>query len=369
MFKVLPHDDVPLQWWYEQYQQNRIELHPPYQRRSGIWSRWKQAHLIDSVINEFDIPKFYIADFTRFPRSPLNTTKKPYAVIDGKQRLQALFDYMDDKFALNSSATFEDSSSAKVGGLTYSELSAKYPAAAQRIANFVPAVMDVVTDEEDRLEEMFVRLNSGEHTTGAEKRNSMPGPVPAIIRELSVHPFFQRKIKFDRKRMQEYNLVAKLLLIELKGRFVDTKAKNLDELARSADKELKAAASDEERAHIAEQWMLTQTKVFEVLEHMTLVFQDSDSLLANQGPIPIYYWLIRNAKHRHLQHVRPFLLMFTSAVKDNLHVQRRDPESADQRQALYYTMGRTTNDQQSLIGRYEILQDEFGKYLASRLDA
>jgi hypothetical protein len=317
------------------------------------------------VINDFDIPKFYIADFTRLPSSKLNTTKKPYAVIDGKQRLQALFDFLDGHFSLNNSATFEDDEGSEIGGLSYVELKSQYPAAARKVVAFIPAVMDVITDEEDKLEEMFVRLNSGEHTTGAEKRNSMPGPMPAIIRELSVHPFFMRKIRFNKKRMQDLNLVAKLLLIELRGRFVDTKAKNLDDLVKAADREFKAAKTDDERAALSEQHIVSQSAVFDVLEKMSVIFVDNDPLLANQGSIPVYYWLIRNERGRSLRHIRDFILQFTDAVKENLAVQRKDPEAGDQTLSHFYTMGRTTNDQQSLLGRYEIMRLKFHEYVAA----
>lgn len=32
-------------------------------RKGGIWSERDKAYLIDSIINGFDIPKFYLSDF------------------------------------------------------------------------------------------------------------------------------------------------------------------------------------------------------------------------------------------------------------------------------------------------------------------
>lgn len=364
MFKVFPHEQKTLEWWHDQYVEGRIEMQPFYQRRSGIWSHWKQAHLIDSVINDFDVPKFYLADFTRYPSSVLNTSLKPYAVIDGKQRFQALFDFLDDKWPLNTSAVFEDRAGAIVAGLKYSELKQRFPDAANKILNFIPAVMDVVTDEEDRLEELFVRLNSGEHTTGAERRNSMPGPMPAIIRELSVHPFFVREVRFTKKRMQELNLIAKLLLIESKGRFVDTKSRNLDDLVNSADRAYRHAQTEDEKAALLGEYLETQSNVFDVLERMSTVFTDKDILLSSQGAIPIYYWMIRNLRPAQIGYVRDFLIELTESVRRNLAIQRTDPEAGDSRLAHYYTMSRTTNDQQSLAGRYELIMALFSEYLA-----
>lgn len=365
MFKAEPHENKPLEWWHDQYLLDNIDMSPEYQRRSNIWSPWKKAHLIDSVINDFDIPKFYVGDFTALSSSPLNEKKKAYAVIDGKQRLQALFDFLDDKYPLNTTARFEDDPKAVVGGLHYSELRRKVPSAARKVSHFVPAVVHVITDEENKLEEMFVRLNSGEHTTGAERRNSMPGPIPAIIRELSMHPFFQRKIKFGTKRMQDMNLIAKLLLIESRG-FVDTKKADLDEFVAVAHRSLKAAKTDDEREALDKKFLLAQTSVFDVLEHMAAVFKDADPLLANQGSIPVYYWLIRSTPPEKLDHVRHFLAHFTQAIVENRAKQRLDPDAADQTLSHYYTMSRTTNDEQSLAGRFSILETKFNEHLAQQ---
>ena len=59
-----------------------------------------KAYLIDSIINGFDVPKLYLADF-QLGDSSLNVSKLPYAIIDGKQRLEAIFDFFDGTLVLN----------------------------------------------------------------------------------------------------------------------------------------------------------------------------------------------------------------------------------------------------------------------------
>ena len=68
-----------------------IELEPDYQRIGGIWTREKRQLLIDSVLNGFDIPKFYFHMF--MPPITKAGKKHRYAIIDGKQRLQAIWDF------------------------------------------------------------------------------------------------------------------------------------------------------------------------------------------------------------------------------------------------------------------------------------
>ena len=68
-----------LTWWRNR--QGKIDMEPTYQRRGRLWSPADKAYLIDSILNGFDVPKVYMADFT-WGDSPLNRQKMPYAIID-----------------------------------------------------------------------------------------------------------------------------------------------------------------------------------------------------------------------------------------------------------------------------------------------
>lgn len=359
MLKVIIHEQQPLRWWFEQHLLGRIDMEPSYQRRGEIWSGWKRAHLIDSILNDFDVPKFYVANFHLGPANNLNPNKTGYAIIDGKQRLGAIFAFFSDKIALNQTFVLDDSPNSKLGKLKYSDLRSRFPQLAHKIDSFIPTVMSVITDSERKIEELFVRLNTGEAANGAERRNAAGGPVPVIVRELSQHLFFVRKIHFNIKRMQEHNLLWKLLLFEFKSGFVDTKAKNLDEFAATANAWSKGRPEDQQD-NMGE-YDLARDRVFETLELLAVEFNDSDILLAKQGEIPIYYWAIR--QHRDWVHeLRDFVLEFTDAVSKNLHAQKQDPNSGVAELSSYYTMSRTTNDQASLEGRYKIFEKRFAAF-------
>ena len=60
MFKVRQFEARTLSWWYDQ--RDTIDLNPPYQRRGGLWSAREKSYLIDSILNDYDIPKLYLAD-------------------------------------------------------------------------------------------------------------------------------------------------------------------------------------------------------------------------------------------------------------------------------------------------------------------
>lgn len=352
MFEVKPHDPKPLSWWYAQ--RDRIDREPSYQRRSGIWDQRKQAFLIDSILNDYDMPKLYLADFA-LADTPLNEHEKAYAVIDGKQRLLAIFAFFEGTLLLDKNFKYLADPSADLGGLSYFDLqnSPRYYPLATKFEEHVPAVMSVVTDDPLKIEQLFVRLNSGVQVNRAERRNAMEGIVPAMIRSLGGHQFFTTRIRFNTLRMADLNLAAKLLLIEHRGGFDDTKADNLDALV------IEGIQGD------AGQFVKTERRVVGVLNKMAKVFKKQDRLLGNEGHIPVYYWFVKHHAQQ-LDVIREFLDAFVLDVKKNQILVREDPMAGDPELRAYYTMGRTTNDKASLQGRYHILERRFKSFISKR---
>lgn len=345
------HPPKPLRWWFEQLLAGNLDMDPPYQRKSDIWSKQKMAHLIDSLINDFDVPKFYVVDFAR-ARSPLNVNKKPYAIVDGKQRLGAIFDFMLDNLRLNRSSRWLENPDEEIKGLNFSDLRERFPALASKIEAFEPVVMSIATDDDAKIYEMFVRLNSGEAANGAEKRNARPGPIPIIIRQLTAHPFFSNRVRFNRRRMQEFNLAGKLLLIENSEGFVDTKATNLDKLVEASAAILQNADS-KNRKDVISKFDDLQDRTLANLELLADVFQESDVLLARAGNIPVYYWVVRQHPEV-VDNLRDFLITFEAKVLDAMRAAAKG-QAADPVLTQYYTFSRSTNDQASLRGRYSII--------------
>lgn len=196
-FRVTQHEPRPLRWWASQNEQAQLDLEPQYQRRGNLWSQWKKAHLIDSVLNDFDIPKLYVADFTRSSSAELNPARKPYSIVDGKQRFGAFFDFLANQFPLNQSFALDADPSVEAAGMTFAQVQQRYPKLASKLENYVPTVMSIVTDDELKITEMFTRLNSGMSTTSAEKRNAVPGPATAVIRQITANRFFYEQNSFQ----------------------------------------------------------------------------------------------------------------------------------------------------------------------------
>src|SRR4051812_5264532 len=100
-----------LSWWRSK--RTKLDLDPPYQRKGKVWSDADKAYLIDSILNGYDIPKIYVADFS-WGVSPLNTKGKQFAIVDGKQRFEAILDFYDGKIFLSTNFIFAESPASKL---------------------------------------------------------------------------------------------------------------------------------------------------------------------------------------------------------------------------------------------------------------
>ena len=68
-----------------------IKLDPDFQRESGVWNLKQKSELIESILIGIPLPIIYVKE----------DKKGNLILIDGRQRLSTIFDYMDNKFSLS----------------------------------------------------------------------------------------------------------------------------------------------------------------------------------------------------------------------------------------------------------------------------
>lgn len=357
-FQVIQMPTKTLSWWRDEKED--LDLEPVYQRKGHVWSDGQKQYLIDSILNGFDIPKLYVADFTFLNSTALNIGKKKYAVIDGKQRLSAIYDFFEDNLRLPRGFVFSEDPSLRLAGLTYSKLMERYPRIARKFDNSNLTVMSVITDDEAAINELFVRLNSSKPLTGAELRNAMHGPFPEVIRRVTEHEFFTDRIKFATNRSQDRNAAAKLLLLEHLGTIVDTKKRHLDALAREASDDVTNddAAIEEALEEVLEETEIASldrsaARMLAILDRLSSIFQTRDDLLRQPAQIIIIYWLVRSIPEAEDAMVKPFLEDFESRRKANA-LSGEDAELSE-----YELAQRTSNDAGSIRYRTQVLKQQF----------
>lgn len=329
---------------------DQIDFDPPYQRYGNLWNIEKKRLLIDSIINSYDLPKFYIHYITD-NSNIINTSGKPYAIIDGKQRLQAIFEFVNNEFKLDGDFVYEpEPSKYDLANMTYKDIASKYPELKVSIDNFVLDVVFVITDEIERLEELFYRLNEGMPLNNAEKRNRVVGYVNDEIRRLiQSNHFFTKCVQMSGKRLQYQDLALKLLFTEYNESLVSFDKASLDKFVDENKK------SNDKLNHSIQ-------RLEDNLELLNAIFTESDPLLKSRAIIPVYYYFITKEQPK-TDKVRAFLDDFDSIRKQNRKRKDYNPILVEFDRQNQQGVHR----QKSLKLRHELLEKYYIKYLEGNL--
>lgn len=180
----------------------RIDTNPDFQR-PAVWSRAQKQLLIDTILRGYDIPKLYWRKVSKAPEK--------YEVVDGQQRLRAIFEFHAGEFALPRDA--DDIDGESVAKLTYGELPEDLRL---RFDNYALDVIVLSDTSEDEVREMFLRLQNGTTLKAQEKRNAMPGNMRGFVKDLAKHRFFSR-VAFSDSRFTYDLVAAQMTAIELNG--------------------------------------------------------------------------------------------------------------------------------------------------------
>lgn len=334
-----------------------VDLNPPYQRESGVWKQGTQSTLIDSIINGFDVPKLYFetANNRRLSREGFTFQ---YAVIDGKQRLEAMIAFLSGELSLGEDFLFFEDQAVKAAGMSLPELREKHPLLARRFLNFELPIVKVTSDSGDLIEEMFQRLNASTSLNAAERRNALTGPTRDAANKMAEHELLINRSPIRSARYKYRELAAKFLAIEHqlanKGRITDTKADTLYDLfVATRQVPPRITSEDMGKYHAA---------ATQVLDRMVGVFKEDDSLLASIGTVVVYYIVFRdpaNTTHSDRKKLATF-----EDLRGDASRMRDDDEDyarpANARLREYNVFVQSTNDGRALARRAQIL----GAYLA-----
>lgn len=201
-------------WW----KKKELTLQPKFQRRL-VWKDIARSYLIDTVARGLPMPKIYY----RMQVDPANV-KSVREIVDGQQRLDAIFSYIDNKFAVSKS---HDSVAC---GKRFKDLS---ESAKRAILSYDLSADLLIGADDAQVLQIFARINSYSVTLNAqEKRNArFFGHFKDLVYSLgTTHVAFwtDNGILTDQDvaRMQEAELTSELLVAMMDG--LQDKKKSLD---------------------------------------------------------------------------------------------------------------------------------------------
>jgi len=207
---------------------DQIDLAPAYQR-GPAWKPERQALLLDSIFNGYDLPKIYIAR---------KKSGHLYEVIDGQQRIKTLHIFHQGEKLLNPESLGRGVGNHK---LSINDLSA----IERKTFDDYKLTISIVEDATPSFKRaLFTRLQLGEHLNSAELRNALASSAPRQFRSIAqTHTFFgYAGIKDSRYQRDDY-LTHVFALLDLDGieGWKDIKALKLKQFVLAKAKGISAA--------------------------------------------------------------------------------------------------------------------------------
>lgn len=312
--------------------QKRIDTNPDFQR-PPVWSRSQKQLLIDTILRGYDIPKLYWRKTGSGPDR--------YDVVDGQQRLRAIFEYQSGGFALPKDNDPIDDE--KVAKKKYADLPDDLRL---RFDTYSLDVIVLTDTDEDEVREMFLRLQNGTTLKAQEKRNAMPGQMRAFVKDLAKHSFFA-SCGFSNSRFTFDLVAAQMTLLELNEGPCNVKNANLTTMYdEHVDWDATAA---------------TAKKTRRVLDYLAKTFTEKTPELERYSVVSLYS-LVSHCLEKYVMQgrhdaLREWFLAFESerAQQEGLPEDERDPELLSYKERTSHS----TDSEDSLEWRLEFLLRKF----------
>jgi hypothetical protein len=186
----------------------RLTLNPDFQRRD-IWKPAAKVYFIDTILRGYPIPKMYFR--TMIDPATQSSVRE---VVDGQQRLRAIFAFADNDLRLTRRA-------GEFAGLRYRDLDESRQS---RFLSYSFAAEQLINAGDRQVLEIFARLNTySASLTPAELRNAeFQGEFKWTVHETALRwerlwTDFRVVSVRDRARMADDTLVAMMALAVLQG--------------------------------------------------------------------------------------------------------------------------------------------------------
>lgn len=308
--------------------QKQINTNPDYQRPS-VWTKPQKQLLIDTILRDFDIPKIYLH----------KRDGEKFDVIDGQQRIRAIWSFYNDEFALAKDA--DPVNGIPVAGKKYSELPIDISSIVDSYTlDFV--ILD--NPNEDEIREMFLRLQNGTTLKAQEKRNAMPGNMRNFVKKVATHEFFD-KVNFTNTRFTYDLIAAQMCLLALTKQVCNIKDKDLNTMY--AEQKAFDAQSPEAK------------NVFRVLDYLNTMFPSKAPELKRYSVISLFILIMEmmpnyDIRHREAELAKWFISFEANRAEDEL----KAPENQDTKLVIYHERVSNSSDTyDSLLYRHNFLKE------------
>lgn len=228
---------ITISEFYERTQLNKYNFNPEYQRRGDVWTEEKKAFLIDSILKNYPMPPIFLHQVI-----DTKTGATKYNVIDGKQRLSAILDFINNNIALPSDYDIGAFGDSRLNSKKFNELEGDLQEFKMQFWRYILSVEYIETNDLDIINNVFDRLNrNGEPLDPQELRNAKYYNTNLINLVYKLSKTIDWKIldKVKINRMKDAEFVSELIFYLLENDAMDaSKRENIDDYYEKWSKNL-----------------------------------------------------------------------------------------------------------------------------------
>lgn len=186
---VLQSSDFSLQGLRDMVSAEIIDVSPKYQRRER-WDVNRQSELIESFLTNIPVPPIYLSE----------DEYGTYSIIDGKQRITAVSDYLGNSYSLRGLSSFPE-----LNGLRFRDLPRPLQNAL-KVRPFLRVITLLKQSEPELKYEVFLRLNRGGISLNAQEiRNvAFRGALNDAIYRSSGNTFLKKALNISDFKSKSY---------------------------------------------------------------------------------------------------------------------------------------------------------------------
>ncbi|NIK69332.1 DUF262 domain-containing protein [Paenibacillus sp. BK720] len=178
-------------------------------QRNYVWLVKHQVRLIETILLGYTIPEIYLWSVNTNP----DTGETTYSIVDGQQRIGAVYDFINGQFILE--RAFIENKESEYCNKSFKELSDQQKAAIWAYPFSTRFIKDEV--QKSDIIAMFLRLNSTSNSLNPQElRNAeFDGEFLKLAEELASYPFWEAWNIFSStqiRRMADMQFVSSLLI-------------------------------------------------------------------------------------------------------------------------------------------------------------
>jgi hypothetical protein len=197
-------------WFLDLHRNKQLDLEPPYQRKS-VWSSKDRKFFLDTIFRNYPAPPVFIH------RTVDDKGYTTYHVVDGKQRLETILRFFDNKISIA-----QDFGDANLDGKKFRQLPPDYK---RKFWDYTLVVDFIDSIDGNNIEEVFDRVNrNARNLQPQELRHARFNGwfIEFVENETELEFWWDYKIstRGRDRRMKNTQFISELMLIILDNKIV-----------------------------------------------------------------------------------------------------------------------------------------------------